>query len=53
MPALQRAVAARITPDGLRYASVVTPKQQRETRIVKDMPADQIAIEIVQWIRQE
>ena len=53
MPALQRAVAAKITPDGLQYASVATPKQQRETRIVKDMAADQIANEIVQWIKQE
>ena len=53
MPALQRAVAAKITADGLQYANVATPKQQRETRIVKDTPADQIASEIVQWIKQE
>ena len=53
MPALQRAVAAKISGDGLQYANVATPKQQRETRIVKDTPADQIASEIVQWIKQE
>jgi len=53
MPALQRAVTAKITADGLQYANVATPKQQRETRIVKDTPADQIASEIVQWIKQE
>ncbi|MGA2370970.1 MAG: electron transfer flavoprotein subunit beta/FixA family protein [Candidatus Korobacteraceae bacterium] len=53
MPALQRAAAAEITADGLHYANVATPKQQRETRIVKDTPADQIASEIVQWIKQE
>ena len=53
MPALQRAVAAKLTPDGLQYVSVATPKQQRETRIVKNMPTDQIASEIVQWIKQE
>ena len=53
MPALQRAVAAKITADGLQYANVASPKQQRETRIVKDTPTDQIASEIVQWIKQE
>ena len=53
MPALQRAVAAKISADGLQYSNVATPKQQRVTRVVKDMPADQIANEIVQWIKQE
>jgi hypothetical protein len=37
----------------LQYANVASPKQQRETRIVKDTPTDQIASEIVQWIKQE
>ena len=53
MPALQKAVAAKITSDGLQYSNVAAPKQQRETRIVKDVPADDIANEIVQWIGQE
>src|SRR5664279_2420208 len=53
MPALQKAVAAKITSDGLQYSNVATPKQQRETRIVKDVPANEIANEIVQWIGQE
>ena len=29
------------------------PRQQRETRIVKDMTPDEIAREIVEWIRQD
>ena len=49
MPASQRAVTTSFAADGLQYASVATPKQQRETRIVKDAPADQIASEIMQW----
>lgn len=51
MPALQKAQAASITTGGLQFSSVEVPKQKRETRIVKDMPTDQIAQEIVDWIR--
>ena len=40
MPALQRAKAAPIGNAGLAFASVTLPKQQRQTRIVKDMPAE-------------
>ena len=47
MPALQRAAAAAIAPDGLQYTNVAMPKQQRATQIVKDKPADDIAREIV------
>ena len=51
MPALQtRQGRARLAAAGLRFASVSLPKQQRETRIVKDMPAEEIAREIVAWI---
>ena len=53
MPALQKAVATPISSDGLQYANVATPKQQRETQIIKDKPTDEIAREIVQWITQE
>ena len=38
--------------DGASFASVTLPKQQRQTRIVKDTPADEIAREIVQWISE-
>ena len=53
MPALQRATASAISPDGLQYVSVATPKQQRQTQIVKDKPTSEIAREIVQWIKGE
>ena len=53
MPALQRAKAAPVTNEGLTYQSVTLPKQQRQTRIVKDMPAEQIAREIVAWLGEE
>jgi hypothetical protein len=32
---------------------VITPRQQRETRIVKDKATDEIAREIVQWMKEE
>jgi electron transfer flavoprotein beta subunit len=50
MPALQRAKPAAPAPSTLHYQSAKPPQQQRQTRIVKDMPADEIAREIVQWI---
>ncbi len=53
MPALQRAKGSSISMDGLQYTNVATPKQQRQTQILKDKPADEIANEIVQWITQE
>lgn len=52
MPALQRAKPVKMTSEGLAFASVSLPKQLRETRIVKDKPADEIAREIVEWIRK-
>lgn len=53
MPALQRAAASAVSHDGLQYASVATPKQQRQTQIVKDKSAGEIAREIVQWMKGE
>ena len=53
MPALQRAKAAPVDECGPGFQSVTLPKQQRETRIVKDMPAEEIAREIVAWIGEE
>jgi electron transfer flavoprotein beta subunit len=53
MPALQRAKAAPVPGGGLCFASVSLPKQQRETRVVKNMPAEEIAREIVAWVRED
>lgn len=53
MPALQRAKPAAIAPNGLTYISATLPKQQRETRVVKEMNPDEIAKEIVEWIGKD
>jgi electron transfer flavoprotein beta subunit len=53
MPALQRAKPAPVKNEGLAFASVTLPKQQRETRIVKDTPAEEIAREIAAWIQED
>jgi electron transfer flavoprotein beta subunit len=52
MPALQRAKPAKLSGAGLGFTSVSLPKQLRETKIVKDKTADDIAREIVEWIRK-
>jgi electron transfer flavoprotein beta subunit len=52
MPALQKAKAGTLSHDAVKYLSVTPPKQQRQTRIVKDRPADEIAAELLQWIEQ-
>ncbi len=53
MPALQKAKAAALESNGLRYISVNLPAQQRSTRIVKDLGPDEIARELVEWIGAE
>ena len=50
MPALQRAKAAAPGANCLSYVSASLPKQNRETRVVKDMSPDDIARELVEWI---
>ena len=52
MPALQRAKPVKLAGEGLNFASVALPKQLRETKIVKDKSADEIAKEIVEWIKK-
>jgi electron transfer flavoprotein beta subunit len=53
MPALQKAKPATLATNGLSYVSVSLPKQQRTTRVVKDLTPDQIAAELVEWIGAE
>src|SRR5512144_1191240 len=53
MPALQRAKPPALGAGGAVFASVTLPRQQRETRVVKDMTPDEIAREIVAWIGGE
>jgi electron transfer flavoprotein beta subunit len=53
MPALQRAKTASLPANGLSYISVALPKQQRTTRVVKDLTPDEIARELAEWIGAE
>ena len=50
MPALQRAKSVPLSAGGLHFLSANPPKQQRQTRVVKDLSAEQIAQEIAEWI---
>jgi electron transfer flavoprotein beta subunit len=51
MPALQKARPAGGGAGGVDFIKVEVPMQRRETRIVKDVPAGDIAREIVAWMR--
>jgi electron transfer flavoprotein beta subunit len=51
MPALQRAKAVAPAPPDLAWDRVALPRQVRDTRVVKDMTPDEIAREIVEWVR--
>ncbi len=53
MPALQKAKPAPVGAGGATYHSVELPAQRRETRIVKDLSVDEIAKEIVAWLKAE
>jgi electron transfer flavoprotein beta subunit len=53
MPALAKAKKASLEANGLRYVSVSLPKQQRTTRVEKNMSPDEIAAELVEWIGAE
>jgi electron transfer flavoprotein beta subunit len=53
MPALQKAKAAKLEANGLRYLSASLPRQQRTTRVVKDLSPDEIATELAVWIGAE
>lgn len=53
MPALQKARPVKLSGEGLSFASVTLPKQRRDTKIVRDMSPDDIARDIVAWIKGE
>jgi electron transfer flavoprotein beta subunit len=53
MPALAKAKSAKLEANGLSYLSAALPKQQRTTRVVKDLTPDEIAAELVEWIGAE
>ncbi len=51
MPALQKAAPVKVGAGGITFRSAAVPRQQRQTRVVKDLPAERIAAEILDWIR--
>jgi electron transfer flavoprotein beta subunit len=53
MPALQKAQTVKLDANSLSYASVNLPKQQRDTRVEKNMTPDEIAAELVEWIGKD
>jgi electron transfer flavoprotein beta subunit len=53
MPALQKAKPVKLAGEGLKFKSVTSPKQVRQTKIVKDKSPADIAKEIADWIRKQ
>ena len=53
LPALQKARQVSLAEAGLEYLSAGLPSQQRQTRVVKDMAPEAIALELAQWIGAE
>jgi electron transfer flavoprotein beta subunit len=52
LPSLQKAKPLKLAT-GATFQSVTLPKQTRDTRIVKDVPVEQIADELADWILAE
>jgi electron transfer flavoprotein beta subunit len=53
MPAIQKAKPVKVGAEGVEFLGVSLPKLQRETKVVKNMPVDDIAKEIVAWVSEE
>jgi len=53
LPALQKARPIKPGAGGIEFKSVSLPSQQRQTRIVRDATAEEIAREIDAWIREK
>jgi electron transfer flavoprotein beta subunit len=51
MPSLLKARPTEAGAGGVDFIRVEVPMQRRETRIVKDVPAGDIAREIVAWMK--
>jgi electron transfer flavoprotein beta subunit len=52
MPALQKAKPVKVASEGLSFRSVSLPKQVRQTQIIKDQSPDDIARDIVAWLKK-
>jgi electron transfer flavoprotein beta subunit len=53
LPALQKARPVKVGAEGVTYLQVALPQQLRTTRIVQDATPEEIAREIVAWIREK
>ena len=51
MPALMQAKPADLSGTSLKFEGVQLPQQRRQTRVVKDVPVDDMAKEIVEWLK--
>jgi electron transfer flavoprotein beta subunit len=51
MPALQKARPTAVGAEGVTYHSVELPMQRRETKVVKDLTVEEVAREIVAWLK--
>lgn len=51
MPSLQKAAPVALGAGGVEFVKVEIPAHRRQTRIVKDLPADEIARDIVAWMK--
>jgi electron transfer flavoprotein beta subunit len=51
MPSLMKATPTPVGTGGIAYEKTEIPPQKRQTRIVKDAGTDEIAQEIVEWIK--
>ena len=52
MPAIQQARPVQLEAGGLSYSDVKIPELRRQTRIVKDMTPEEVARDIVEWIKE-
>ena len=52
MPALMKAQPASVGTGGIAYAKAEVPAAKRDTVVKKDMAVEEIAAELVEWIKQ-
>jgi hypothetical protein len=51
MPALQKAKPSPVSTGDITFTSVTLPTQTRTTQVIKDASPEQIAADIVAWIK--
>ncbi len=51
MPALQKAQPAELTGAAIEFKSAALPSHQRQTKVVKDLAPEEIAQEILAWVK--